>query len=210
MKVTLIVDSIRQQYEPRVRELLGDEYEVFAPAENCRYVKHSLRGMWDWKADMRGSRVVHWNNGLWDICDILDDGKMFTSLDEYIDNMLRLADVLLKRYDVVIFATTTPVTETNPHNKTSEIKKYTDAVVPELIKRGVIINDLFSIIAEDIDRYISDDNIHLSEEGIELAARAVADSITAVAERLPQSHECDVFDCSNDQSGAPVIMKGYN
>ena len=210
MKITLIGDSIRQQYEPRVRELLGEEYNVFAPVENCRYAKHSLRGMWDWKEDMQGSRIVHWNNGLWDICDILGDGKMFTSVEEYVENMLRLADVLLKRHDIVIFATTTPVTELNNYNKTSEIKKYNDILVPELVKRGVIINDLFSLIAADIDRYLSDDNIHLSELGIELAAQAVAQKILEAAKLLPQTSKTVESEVLTDGNGAPIIMKGYN
>ena len=210
MKITLIGDSIRQQYEPRVRELLGEEFEIFAPVENCRYVKHTLRGMWDWSEDMQGSRIVHWNNGLWDICDILGDGKMFTSVEEYVENMLRLADVLQRRYDVVIFATTTPVTERNCHNKTSEIRRYNEIIVPELVRRGVIINDLFSLIAADIDKYVSEDNIHLSEEGVELAARAVADAILEASRSLPEISRAAEEQTPVDKSGAPVIMKGYN
>ena len=39
MKITLIGDSIRMQYEPLVREALGDKFDIFAPVENCRYAK---------------------------------------------------------------------------------------------------------------------------------------------------------------------------
>ena len=124
MKITLLGDSIRQQYEGAVRELLGEEYEVFSPEENCRFSKYTLRGMWDWSEGIKNSRIVHWNNGLWDICDIFNDGRLFTSLDEYVDNMLRIADILLKRCEKVIFATTTPITLANPYTKNSDIEKY--------------------------------------------------------------------------------------
>ena len=130
MKISLIGDSIRMQYESQVREKLGDGFEIFAPTENCRFAKYNLRGMWDWKESMQGSRIVHWNCGLWDICDIFGDG-MFTDVDEYVKTVLRVADILLSRYDKVIFATTTPVRSTNTYNDNDEIIKYNKAIVPE-------------------------------------------------------------------------------
>jgi len=186
MKVTLLGDSIRLiGYGNRVVELLGKDFEVFQPSENCRFAKHTLRGMWDWRAAMEGSRIVHWNNGLWDVCDILGDGKAFTAEDEYLENMTRLADVMLKRYDRIIFATTTPVDAENPHNRNDVIARYNRLLIPELTKRGVIINDLYTLIASDIDRYIRhDDHIHLSEAGIEVAAEQVADIIKKTAAEL--------------------------
>ena len=57
-KVTCIGDSIRIQYTPRVKELLGADFEVFAPSENCRYAKYTLRGLYDWKENMEQSRCL--------------------------------------------------------------------------------------------------------------------------------------------------------
>ena len=131
MKISLIGDSIRMQYENRVRELLGEEHECFSPSENCRFAKYNLRGMWDWKTDMLRSRVVHWNCGLWDICEIFDEG-MFTSLEEYCATVLRVADILLSRHEKVIFATTTPVREENTYNNNEDIIRYNEAIVPLL------------------------------------------------------------------------------
>ena len=109
MKVSLLGDSIRQiGYGPLVPQLLGEEFEVFQPEDNCRFVKYTLRGMFDWKEQMEGSSIVHWNNGLWDVCNLFGDGS-FSSKEEYRDNLLRVARILTERYDKVIFATTTPV-----------------------------------------------------------------------------------------------------
>ena len=48
-KVTLLGDSIRQiGYGTRVPELLGEDYEVFQPEENCRFVKYTLRMLFDY------------------------------------------------------------------------------------------------------------------------------------------------------------------
>lgn len=94
MKITLIGDSIRQQYAPHVAELLGGNYEVWTPvSENCRFSKYTLRGLFEWAPHMKGSGIVHWNNGLWDTCDLFGDGP-FASEREYVENMLRIADIL--------------------------------------------------------------------------------------------------------------------
>ncbi|MBR4865095.1 MAG: hypothetical protein IKU11_00295 [Clostridia bacterium] len=186
MKITLLGDSIRLiGYGPLVPGLLGKDFEVFQPEDNCRFAKYTLRGLFDWAGNMAGSRVVHWNNGLWDVCDILGDGKAFTSLSEYTENMLRIADILLARHDRVIFATTTPVTAQNPHNKNEVIADYNAHVTPLLREKGVIINDLYTPMAADIDSFIrKDDNIHLTEEGSAVCAGLVAEAIRKAAEGL--------------------------
>ena len=194
------------QYESLVREKLGDSFEIFAPTENCRFAKYNLRGMWDWKESMQGSRIVHWNCGLWDICDIFGDG-MFTDVDEYVKTVLRVADILLSRYDKVIFATTTPVRSTNTYNDNDEIIKYNKAIVPELIKKGVIINDLHPLIYKDTDRLVSDDLIHLSEEGVALCADAIAETIRRVAAELGESNSVETQSVEVE-SGAPVAFVG--
>ena len=187
MKVTLLGDSIRQiGYGTLVPELLKDEFEVWQPNDNCRFAKYTLRGMRDWEEPMKGSRIVHWNNGLWDACKLFGDGN-FSSKDEYVECMCRIAKILLSRHDKVIFATTSPVTEQNPHNKNEDIIAFNEALVPRLKELGVIINDLHALVYSDIDAYIrKDDNIHLTEEGIRACAEQVARVIRETAASLDQ------------------------
>ena len=205
MKISLIGDSIRMQYEAKVREQLGEDFEIFAPAENCRFAKYNLRGMWDWKNDMAGSRIVHWNCGLWDICNIFGDG-MFTSVEEYVATVSRIADILLSRHEKVIFATTTPVRENNPYNDNEEIKKYNEAIGPVLLEKGIVINDLHSLFAGDTEKYVSDDLIHLSDVAIDIAADAVVKSILEAKDSLSET-ECKSQDKSEEKAGAPVKFR---
>lgn len=205
MKISLIGDSIRMQYEAKVREQLGEDFEIFAPAENCRFAKYNLRGMWDWKNDMAGSRIVHWNCGLWDICNIFGDG-MFTSVEEYVATVSRIADILLSRHEKVIFATTTPVRENNPYNDNEEIKKYNEAIVPVLLEKGIVINDLHSLFAGDTEKYVSDDLIHLSDVAIDIAADAVVKSILEAKDSLSET-ERKSQDKSEEKAGAPVKFR---
>ncbi len=205
MKVTLLGDSIRLiGYGLRVPELLGEDFEVFQPDDNCRFAKYTLRGLFDWQEDMAGSRIVHWNNGLWDICNLFGDG-LFSTEEEYVENMLRIADILIERYDRVIFATMTPVRNENRYNRNEDIIRYNSLIVPLLEKKGVIINDLHSLIYQDIDKYIrSDDMLHLTDEGIEVCAQRVKDVILSVAKTVDKEKQTDTKASHINNMGAPV------
>lgn len=178
-KVTLLGDSIRQiGYGTRVPELLGEDYEVFQPEENCRFVKYTLRMLFDYRAQIEGSDVIHWNNGLWDITTgLFDDGEPFTSEQEYVENMLRVAKELKKLGRRIIFATITPVHNEYVYNKNSVIQRYNELIVPKLQEMGIEINDLHATVMQDLYKYIGQDQIHLSPEGIEICAKQVADII---------------------------------
>ena len=177
-KVTLLGDSIRQiGYGTKVPEMLGADYEVFQPEDNCRFVKYTLRMLFDFKAQIEGSDVIHWNNGLWDCTEIFDDG-LFTSEEEYIENMVRIGTLLKKVTPNVICATTTPVWDEFEWTHNDKIERFNEIIVPKLKELGVKINDLHSIVAEDIHGNIKEcDKIHLSEKGIDLCAKAVVKSI---------------------------------
>lgn len=177
-KVILLGDSIRQiGYGTKVPELLGDGYEVWQPNDNCRFAQYTLRGMFDWQKELEGCDIVHWNNGLWDICELFGDGA-FTPIESYIDTMLRIARILKSKAKKVIFATTTPVGRANVYDSNELIIRYNETIVPKLEAVGVLIDDLHSVVYPKIDEYIrKDDQIHLTEAGIDACAAAVVSSI---------------------------------
>lgn len=202
IKVTLLGDSIRWYYGQVVPGMLGEDYEVWMPEENGRFIKYTLRGLFDWKEQMDGTRIVHWNNGLWDMCDLYGDGP-FTSEEEYTENVLRVADLLLERYDKVIFATTTPVAENNVYNKNAVIERYNALVVPKLREKGIIINDLYTPMRAQLERYISEDRIHPNPEGVQMLGNRVADTIRKAAAALEATADDDTGTVEK-QTGAPV------
>ncbi len=179
-KVALLGDSIRLiGYGTKVPEMLGDDYEVFQPADNCRFAKYTLRMLFDLKDALKDCDVIHWNNGLWDVCDLFNDGKLFSTDEEYVENMLRIAAQLKKITPNVIFATTTPVRPENPHNSNTDIQRFNALIVPRLQEMGFKINDLYAVVAEDIEKNICDDLIHLSEAGITACSEKVVAAIKA-------------------------------
>ena len=177
-KVVLLGDSIRLWgYGTKVPELLGEEYEVWQPEDNCRFVKYTLRGLFDWGDGIKGADIIHWNNGLWDCTEIFDDG-LFTSEEEYVENMLRVARLLKKITPNVIFATTTPVWDEFEWTHNDKIQRFNEIIVPKLQEIGVKINDLNALVSQDVHKYVKEcDKIHLSEEGILLCANAVVEKI---------------------------------
>ncbi len=185
MKVTLLGDSIRQiGYGLKVPQLLGDDFEVYQPIENCRFAKYTLQAIRVWQKDMEGSDIIHWNNGLWDVGNNWGDGPL-TPIDEYVRDMVRVAKVLKTKAKKVIFATITPVRFDNPDTDNNLIKQYNAALVPELEKLGIIINDLYSFVYPNIEEYILEsDKIHLTDEGIEACARQVTAIIKETAKTL--------------------------
>ena len=203
-KVVLIGDSIRMiGYGNPVAQRLSDEFEVWQPNDNCRFAQYTLRGLWDWQDGIRGADIIHWNNGLWDVCHLFGDGE-FTPIDEYVDTMLRLARLFKQRASTVIFATTTPVRPENVHNRNEVIEAYNAALVPKLIEMGIVINDLYTPLSKDVYKYVCDDTIHLSEDGIALAADMVEAIIRQEAEALADNSAKRLDGHTNITIGAPV------
>lgn len=182
-KVTLLGDSIRWGYGKHFPQILGENFEVFQPDDNGRWAKYTLMMLHDYKDNISGSRIVHWNNGHWDRCKPLGDG-FFTSPENYLEDICRVADQLLSRCDKVIFATTTPVKGENRESENEDIRLFNSLVVPALTAKGVIINDLYSLVYENLDKYICEDNLHLSAEGELACAKQVAKMICEQAELL--------------------------
>ena len=178
MKVMLIGDSIRLGYMERVKELLADTAEVSGPADNCRFAAYTLFYVGQWVTD-DDCDVIQWNNGQWDVC-YMPDGRIHTPLPAYLDHQERIARYLMEKTRRLVFATTTPVwpevwdSFTTNKRRNEDIREYNRAAADMLGTLGVEINDLNTPVADDVKRYISEDMVHLSEEGIDLCAQRVA------------------------------------
>lgn len=192
IKVTLLGDSIRLMgYGPYVSEYLGDGFEVFQLETNNRYAKHTYRDLYDFRNDMAGSRIIHWNCGHWDTCDLFGDGP-FTSEEDYVKDMLRVADLLLKRYEKVIFSTSSPIKCDSDVFSNERVVRYNNLIVPLLEEKGIVINDMYALLMTNPEAYIRDDDkVHLTEAGGRVCAEQVAACIRRVAETLDDAGASD-------------------
>ena len=181
-KVVLLGDSIRLiGYGQRTAELLGEDYTVWQPEDNCRFAAYTLRMLFEYKDQLEGADVIHWNNGLWDVCDLFGDGA-FTPLEDYIRLLARIAAVLKTYSKQVIFATTTPPSPDMWGHDINRLRIYNEAAVATLEPMGILIDDLFTPVAADIPTMIAADHLHLSETGIEVCAAQAADCIRKACE----------------------------
>lgn len=176
-KIALLGDSIRLiGYGKKVAQMLGENYEVFQTDDNCRWAQYTLRMLFDYKDNLKDCDVIHWNNGLWDCTELFGDGT-FTSEENYIETMTRIAKHLLKITPNVIFATTTPTKPTYLYTHNDKIDRFNEIIVPRLKEMGIVINDLNSLLRGKEDEMICNDELHLSEKGAEICAKAVCNAI---------------------------------
>ena len=92
----------------------------------------------------------------------------------------------------------------NVHNKNEVIEAYNNALVPKLREMGIVINDLYTPLSKDVYRFICDDTIHLSEEGISVAADMVEAVIREEAAKLGNVKTARLDSVSDASIGAPV------
>lgn len=187
--VMMLGDSIRLSYWKRTAELLSDICVVYAPEWNCAYTQYTLIHIRDWFRGQRLGKVdlIHWNNGIWDHHRNAEDLEPLSTPEQYLQLNRRLYAQLARFSDRLIWATTTPAGICycyNPHDLTGipleewneEIRTYNDLLSAWLAGKGVGINDLYALISSKPD-FISEDGIHLTEAGVEAAARQSAEAI---------------------------------
>lgn len=187
-EVLLLGDSIRMFYQERVKELLGEEYSVSAPEENCRFSMYTLNSLRMWLPAFPKPDIIHWNNGLWDTAILYAEDGCFTPLDEYLRNLERILRKLRTTGAQIIFATTTPTHpdkanwtgDMPPKHDNADIRHYNEAAVELMRREGIPVNDLYAQVCDDIEHYVCEDWIHPSPEGIETLAQAVAQKIREV------------------------------
>lgn len=203
--VMLIGDSIRLGYQSAVKNALAGEFEVWGMEDNCRFAKYTLNELGrmfegfskdsavavDNALLMPGAKasgdvvypdIIHFNCGLWDTSIVCEEDGPFTPVSEYMDYMAKILRELRKVTDKVIFATTTPVKPQNPNKKNEIITEYNRHIVEFMEREGVMINDLNALVTDNIDEFISADNIHLSEAGKTACAAQIADCIRKINE----------------------------
>ena len=180
-EVLLLGDSIRMAYQKRVTELLGEEFHVSAPGENCRFALYTLNSLRWWLPTMPKPDIIHWNNGLWDTNRIYPEDGCFTPLGDYVDALEKILRELKKTEAKIIFSLSTPVSPDKPNHYNEDIRRYNAAARIIMEQHGIEVNDLYQLVEPHISEYISADMIHPTPSGIEALAAAVSHKIKEVS-----------------------------
>ena len=185
MKVVLIGDSIRMEYQPLVAKKF--EGEVWGPADNGRHSLWALDHFQEYVADQKPD-LVHFNFGIWD-ASVYEDGEHYIlpaqyrlCLQRFICSLKRLGDVRM------IWAATTPLyapEESVPMSRwqiraNAEVAKYNAAALEIARREAIAVNDLHDvIIRNDFTKCICEDGCHMTEFGNEVLSDAVVQAIRA-------------------------------
>lgn len=185
-KIVLIGDSIRMGYDKYVKESLADVAEVYYPAENCRFATYIMRFVHEWKKKGEWPDdvdLVHWNAGLWDLPEIMDDGTV-TPIEHYavqiarIDRRLRMLFPNAK----MVFATSTAVEEEKYgkvfKRRNCVIEQFNAAAIEALSGTDTVIDDLYSVTATAPESCHSDMTHYSTPHGIELVGGKVIEVIS--------------------------------
>ncbi|MDP6778185.1 MAG: GDSL-type esterase/lipase family protein [Candidatus Latescibacteria bacterium] len=183
-RLLLLGDSIRMSYQPHVARLLDGKAEVLGPADNCQYSLYTLSSLDRWIGALGQPDIVHWNNGIHDSGHNPNRSPVQIPIDMYRANLEFILDRLAAIANRIIWATITPVHPNRPFRETEwswlneEIDQY-NAVARELMEaRSVPIDDLHTLVRNNLDEFLSDDQLHLSEAGQEACAQAVVESVS--------------------------------
>ncbi|MCY2992369.1 MAG: SGNH/GDSL hydrolase family protein [Planctomycetota bacterium] len=170
-RVLLIGDSISHMYTESVRRLMKGKANVHRAPANCGPTDMGLKAMDDWLAETPGKRwdIIHFNFGI-------HDRKK--TAEAYAANLEKLVARLNKTGAVLVWARTTPFAN-DPMAKVqyTMLNETADAV---MTRYGIKIDDVYSTVAGDLDKYISGDKVHFNQYGVKVQAEQVAKALTEV------------------------------
>ena len=184
IRVMLLGDSIRMNYENAVRQKLGEDFEVVAPAENCRFAKHTLFFLQDYFRECGEVDIVHWNNGLWDSIELYESDGSFTEPEEYLKYMKLIYRELEKHCNNIIFASTTSAVEGGCGQYSRHIRKINEIIMPFVREKNLMVSDLYAITAGHEAELLQSDGVHLNEFGIDLCSELIVKNIRKMSLNL--------------------------
>ena len=185
--VFLVGDSIRMGYSPFVRELLAGEATVDYPGENCRFSANTLCFLSTWAEQMAYAApenidLVHWNNGLWDVCHFAGDPLPLVPPEAYRENLRRIAGRIRRVFPraQIAYSLTTGVDESRAKYQhgvamrtNEEIAAYNAIGREVMAEEGIPVNPLDDFAASLPDT-LHVDWVHYTSEGYRLLAENVA------------------------------------
>ena len=184
-KVLLLGDSIRISYQALVAEKLEGKAEVVGPTDNCQYSLFTLSSLDRWIGELGQPDIVHWNNGLHDCGHNPARNPVQIPVDMYRENLKFILNRLRGLTLNVLWATLTPVHPDRPFRESQwswrneEVDRYNAAARELMEAHDVPITELHDLVWGDVEGFLSEDQLHLSQAGQMACASAVAQAISA-------------------------------
>lgn len=183
-RVLLIGDSISVGYTIPVRELLKGKANVHRALGNCGDTQRGLESLDKWLGEKKWD-VIHFNFGLHDLKYLNakgeyvtpDKGKQVAPLQQYEKNLRQIVERLKKSGAKIIWCSTTPVPDGSAGRVKDAEVDYNAVAAKIAAENGIAINDLHAVAKARQAEIQKPRNVHFTDEGSKILAKAVADTI---------------------------------
>ena len=187
-RVYIIGDSISLGYTPVVAELLNGRASVTHSPGNAQYSSYGLRNIKTWLGNERFD-LIHFNWGCWDrhyldpaadplepsVAQFKRDGVRRTTPEQYAANLEAIVKILQPTGAKLIWAASTPLQDDGKSVcKPEEVAPYNVVAASVMTAHGITINDLYACALPELDRHISSDGCHFTDDGYRHLGRQVA------------------------------------
>jgi acyl-CoA thioesterase-1 len=187
--VLIIGDSISIGYFKPTQALLEGKAVVVHNPGNAAHTANGLKGLTEWLGDTQWD-VIHFNHGLHDLKYIdeqgrnvaVDKGRQQIPIEDYENNLEALVVRLKATGAKLIFATTTPVPDGTGFRVKGDAEKYNRVAEKVMKRHGIAIDDLYSFALPRLGEIQRPQNVHFTQQGSELLAEQVANSILKALE----------------------------
>jgi GDSL-like Lipase/Acylhydrolase family len=175
-RVLLIGDSISIGYTEPVRAELTNKANLHRIPENGAATIVGVKNLDNWLGSSKWD-VIHFNFGLHDLR--LDDGKHQVPLPDYETNLRTIVQRLQKTGARLIWATTTPVpdTEVKPPRRNADVIAYNAAAAKIMTEARIPIDDLYALVNPRLAELQLPANVHYTLPGYNVLGHQVAESI---------------------------------
>lgn len=197
-RVLLMGDSVSIAYALEVRKHLAGVANVHRVPANCGSTRTALGdyGLVRWLQPGERWDVIHFNHGLHDLSYRFPDdrdkndsgeyasptngGRPNVSLEQYEKNLRTVLARLKQTGAKLIFASTTPVPESDAakYVKDSELP-YNEVAKRIMAEEGVVWNDVWALVKPRQSELQGKRNVHFMPKGSTVLAQQVAEVITA-------------------------------
>jgi len=183
-RVLLLGDSISMGYTLPVREALKGKANVHRPPTNCSSTGNALNHLDEWLGGGKWD-VIHFNFGLHD-AKLPPEGVRHAPPAVYERNLRELVKRLRATGAALVWATTTPVPNggiISPTRRFGSIDEYNGVARKVMEQGGVAIDDLDAVITPHLATTRKPNDVHYTDEGSAILAKAVVASVEAALAR---------------------------
>jgi acyl-CoA thioesterase-1 len=186
-RVLIIGDSISMGYTIPTRELLKGRVNLHRVPTNAGGTSLGLSKLDAWLGANKWD-VIHFNFGLHD-AKLPPEGARHAPPDVYEANLRQLVNRLKDSGALLIWANTTPVPNGGilaPNRRFGSIAQYNSIAERVMRENDISTSDLHTVVKNRLEEIQRPNDVHFTEEGSRMLAKAVAAAIESALARHKQ------------------------